>query len=719
METGAGKSRRRASIALAVLGAALMLLGGVFLYASEALFDSGEFAERAASALEDEDVREPLADAIVDGLIERAEPDLVNARPVLVSVTSGILDSGAFRAIFREAAKRAHETLFTRQGNELVLNLADGASLAVDALRAVAPKLAKDIPENATAKLNELVESEAAIDLVKTAESVRFLGYALPGLGLLLLAGAIALDRDRRRGFLTAAIAIAIAAGVGLAGLFAARTIVLAQLDPDVRDAGAGVWDAYLDDLSRAFLIGLGGALVTAAAISTRTRIDPAEGLRRIARLAGREPTSTLAKVTRALVVLVLGILIVLSPEVFLRLIALAVGAYAIFYALSELLLLIAPPAPPGERGTRPLRSRIRVGPALAALAVIGAVIAVVVLAGGDDEGGPRVRPAASIDRCNGFAELCDKRIDQVSFPSVHNAMSAANDGFLIANNQKPIPDQLEAGVRGLLIDAHYGRKGAGDKVITDLDKEGKTRGEIVGAVGEDFVQTAERLVGRISGTGGTGKPSAYFCHVFCELGAVPFTQELVRIREFLDSHPDEVLIVFIEDYITPADVERGFQEAGLVDYAYVPRPGSPLPTLREMIASGKRLLVMAENEGGGTEIPWYLQGFDYAQETPFTFNTVKELKSPESCDENRGEPGNPLFQLNHWIEAIPRSPKTAARVNAFEFLHRRASRCDRKRDLLANLVAVDFWEQGDLFEVTQALNGLPRDAKPEYAESD
>lgn len=717
MEAGAGQAgRRRASLVLTVLGAAALLLGSIFLYASFALFDSDRFAERAASALHEEEVRQPLSEAIVDELIRNAEPDLVNARPVLVEVTSGILDTGAFRAVFRKAAERAHRTLFTREGNDLVLNLADGASLAIDALRSVAPRLAKDIPKDSTARLNELVESQAVLDLAKTAESVRFLGIALPAIGLILIAVAIALDRDRRRGFLTAAVAIAVAAAVGVAVLFVTRTLVLAQFDGEIRDAAAGVWDAFLDDLGTWYLVALGGSLIAAAAISTRARLAPGESLRRLAALAGREPGTTPAKVLRALVVLALGILVVVSPEAFLRLLAVAVGAYAIFFALSELLIVIAPPAPPSEGEKRP-RRRVRPAPALGALAAVAAIVVLVVLLSGGDEG-PRVRPAASIERCNGFAELCDRRINEVVFPSVHNAMSAANDGFLLANNRKPIPDQLDAGVRGLLIDAHYGREGRGGEVITDLDREGKTRGEIVDAVGEDFVQTAERLVGRVSGTGDEGEPGAYFCHVFCELGAVPLVDELRRIREFLETHPDEVLVLFIEDYVTPADIERGFADAGLVDYAYVQRPGVPLPTLRQMIASGKRILVMAENRGGGTEIPWYLQGFDYTQETPFTFNTVDALKANTSCDDNRGEPDNPLFQLNHWVEAVPRSPKTAARVNAFDFLHERAMRCDRERDLLANLLAVDFWEEGDLFEAANALNGLGHDAKPAYSET-
>ena len=66
----------------------------------------------------------------------------------------------------------------------------------------------------------------------------------------------------------------------------------------------------------------------------------------------------------------------------------------------------------------------------------------------------------------------------------------------------------------------------------------------------------------------------------------------------------------------------------------------------------------------------------------------------------------------------MPRSPKTAAQVNSFGFLHARAERCQDLRDRLPNWLAVDFWEEGDLFGVAQALNGLGRNAEPEYAET-
>jgi hypothetical protein len=699
-----------------------LLLGGILLYARQAIFDSQGFANRAVDALEDERLREPLAEALVDQLIADTDPDLVNGRPILVSVTSGVIGTKAFESVFEQAAERAHRTVFTRDGDKLVLGLADGAALAIDGLRTVAPKLAKQLPKDASARLNDVVESKTALALVATAEDVRLLGLVLPALALVLLAGAAWVDRDRRRSLLTVAVAVAVAMGVGLALLLVGRALTLGQVPDEFRDAGAAVWDAYLGGLRTWLILALGAALLLAAAVSTSRRIDAADPLRWIGAALGR-PASPAARAARAVALLVVGVVIVLSPQSFLYLLAVAVGAYAVFFALTELLFLVAPP--PEEPGPGRTRPRIRLAPALVVAGALAAaaVVVVLVVSGGDERPGSQPRPAASIERCNGFAELCDRSLDEVVFPGVHNAMSAADEGFLIANNRKGIADQLDGGARALLIDAHWGRSEKGRKtIVTDLEAEGgegKAREQAIEATSEDFVETAERLIQRQAlGEVGAGKRGVYFCHVFCELGATPAVDVFGDIREFLETHPDEVVLLVIEDYVPPEKIEQGVTESGLIDYVHTPKPGLPLPTLRRMIASGKRVMVMAENEAGGSQIPWYVPAFEYAQETPYTFNTVEELESPASCDRNRGGAGNPLFQVNHWIEKMPRSPKTAAEVNSYDFLLRRARKCDRRRDLLANWLAVDFWEEGDLFGVAQKLNGLEPDAVPVYSET-
>ena len=71
-----------------------------------------------------------------------------------------------------------------------------------------------------------------------------------------------------------------------------------------------------------------------------------------------------------------------------------------------------------------------------------------------------------------------------------------------------------------------------------------------------------------------------------------------------------------------------------------------------------------------------------------------------------RGSANNPLFQINHWIERVNPSPGLAAKVNAFEFMIRRARRCRDERSLFPTILAVDFYDEGDLLGVVDVLNG-------------
>jgi hypothetical protein len=91
----------------------------------------------------------------------------------------------------------------------------------------------------------------------------------------------------------------------------------------------------------------------------------------------------------------------------------------------------------------------------------------------------------------------------------------------------------------------------------------------------------------------------------------------------------------------------------------------------------------------------------------------VKEIESPQSCQPNRGSPSNPLFQINSWIEKIPRDPDLAARIDSRKALLQRARTCTRLRGLKPNLIAVDFYDRGDVLGVADRLNGLPADAEP------
>ena len=712
-------ARRTASLVLVVLGTVLLFVGGIALYAREEIFDPDAFAQHASESLRDDRVDNAVANPIVDKVIKAGPDQLINARPLLTAGARGVLRSEPFRDAFRDAAARVHRQLFSRDRDQLILNIADAGAIVIDAVKSISPQTAKKIPKDLEPGLIKLTKSDFAITTVRTAEKVRFLGLFLPFLGIALLAGSVAVAPDRRRGVVAASAAVAIACAVGFVALVIGRSVLLSHFDGDVtRDAIGAVFDNFLGGLGDWFL-GVGvGAIILAAAASTVGEVEATAPVRRVWERVIRTPESTAWRTIRAVALLIVSVFVVVSPDLALNVVAVVLGAYGLFFAVSEILFMIAPPPPEAERV--PLHKRIRVRAALitGGALVAALVLAIVLLTRG---GGPAERPGGPVEACNGYPELCDRQLNEVAFPGAHNAMSAANADFITPNQETKIQDQLDAGIRVLLVDAYYGIKRSSGPVLTDLQREQartKANEALREQFGKDATKRVQDIQQRVADSGEEGERGTYFCHIVCELGSIDLTETLGDVRKFLDTHPDEFLIMVIEDYIDPEDVEKAFRDSGLVRYAYVHERNKPFPTLRELIQQDKRILVMAENDNGGGSIPWYHDGFELMQETPYTFKSADELRAAASCKPNRGTANSPLFQFNHWVEKLPRSPKLGAEVNAYDFLIERARECRRRRGLLPNLVAVDFYDEGDIFEATRKLNRLDRDAEPQVRET-
>lgn len=718
------RGRRRLSIALAVVGAALALIGGVMFYLRENVVERDGFADRAELAFSDQRVRLAVAQPITDAIVDSGPAKLVNARPLIESVVVGALGTPPARAAFGAAADALEEKLFQREPNTLLLNLVGTADLALGTLESVAPQLADEIPAKLRRVHVEITASVAGIDSIQAAEEVRFLGLLLPPLALLLLIGSVVLAPDRRRGLIRASLSVLAAALVGMIVLAVLKNMLVGHFDDDVvADAVTAVWEALFDDLGAALLLAAVIAVVLAAAarFTDARGFDPLAPFVRAGELLRHGPESTALALLRAVALAAIGIALILKPELSLEAVAVIAGTWFLYVAVGELLGFLAPrlPAAGGEDdGGESIWSRLRPGRVTAAAAaVVATLVAVVVIDGGSEA---PARPPGPPPACNGYPQICDKRIDEVTFPATHNSMSAAQEpGWFLPNQRFGIRRQLDDGIRGLLIDTHYGSRRGGNRgfagVITDLQKEGKTRQEVVAEIGEEAVAKAESLVGRLAfGSSPPGKSEPYLCHVLCELGATRLDVALAGIDVWMQRHPDEFLVIFIEDVVGPEETAAAFRKSGLLRYAYTPTGDPVQPTLGELIERDQRLLVMAENDAGGGKYPWYQQGFDLVQETPYTFHSVAQIESPEGCRPNRGGDSNPLFQLNSWIETIPRDPDLAARIDSHQALLRRSRLCTKIRGLKPNLLNVDFYDRGDVIGVAKELNGIPASEQPQ-----
>ena len=82
--------KRALAAVLVVAGIIFGAAGILSVYVRDTLIDSDEAAERAITALTQPEVRQLIADTVVDQMV-KANPDLLAARPVLSEVVSGVI----------------------------------------------------------------------------------------------------------------------------------------------------------------------------------------------------------------------------------------------------------------------------------------------------------------------------------------------------------------------------------------------------------------------------------------------------------------------------------------------------------------------------------------------------------------------------------------------------------------------------------------------------
>ena len=313
-----------------------------------------------------------------------------------------------------------------------------------------------------------------------------------------------------------------------------------------------------------------------------------------------------------------------------------------------------------------------------------------------------RLAPAAQLT-CNGYAQLCSRRVDQVAFAGTHNSMSAADSpGWLIANQTHGIARQLDDGIRAFKISTHYAIGSRPGHVRTDIAAEGARANR----VSEKLTAQAREALQRFSGSVGfgttKGKPSVWLCHTLCELGATSMASFLATVHRFLQLNPGQVLIFFDEDYVSESSLQAEFKRAGLFSHLAALREGQQLPTLGDLVRSQHNILIFTQEPVSG-RYPWDMNGFSWIQDTPL--GAVKP--SQFSCRRNRGLPANPLLMMNDWADVFPprRSPNVPLTKRAF--ILRRARQCETERHHMPNLILTDFYDSGDVVGAVRAINRL------------
>ena len=324
----------------------------------------------------------------------------------------------------------------------------------------------------------------------------------------------------------------------GLDAFVVAHAAHAADLTDEVERAAVhAIWDALFADLrSAALLAALGGTIVAvlaAGAISSRFPDVAWRGARRVA-----GSPSPAVRFARSAALIALGAALVVEPALVGRALVILGGVLVALVGASQLAPRDRDAAPrPGSATPLPLAGAIG-----AVLAVTAAAVAIVLP-------GPDTSPIAAVlnpGACNGSRALCGRGLNEVVFPTTHNSFAAADEpAWLFANQRHGIERQLRDGIRGFLIDIHYGvRDPQRGRVRTDLAGEDSSRNKVARQLSPRALRTADRLAGRVGRELPTGKREAYLCHTLCELGAEPLDAQLKLFRSFLDANRRDVVIL-------------------------------------------------------------------------------------------------------------------------------------------------------------------------------
>jgi hypothetical protein len=686
---------------LIVVGAILAAFGLIAGHLNRELLDGPTFAEHVDEIRRDDDVAAALGLAISNQLLT-GRPDLVAVRPLVEQAATQVAGGDLLSGPTRAAAQAAHEVLTESDANSIALRITDAAAVVTGVLAAVVPDRAP-VDAEVSVTLASIGDQAFASTTIAVARALGVLAWLLPLLAIVCFGAAVAVSRSRWRAAATAGRSLIWAAGaVGV--LLVVGGFLVRRFDTDTLDGALvrAAWDVMVRPLW------WGVALLAAFGLATMLACDssaPAVLAQRATRVRQGivRPQGTAAVAVRAAVAVLVGIAAIADPLGLLEPLVAVAGALLVLFAISEVARLATATraadttvAPAGER-TRPRPAAIAVA-ALAGLAVLAGVVWFA-RPGRDVSAAEAVAGDGTV--CNAHAALCDRRFDEVAYVASHNAMATATEpGWFLAEQADSIPVQLDQGVRVLLVDVWSGAP-AGSVVRTAPGSYDEALAIAEEELGPEVVDAAVRIADSIAGEA-TGPEARFLCHGLCETGSTPFLQMLGELRGWLAANPNEVVTLFIEDHVDADLIAADVETAGLLPYVHEPAADEPWPTLGEMIRSGERLVVLLEDGDGGAEAPWLANGFEYVQDTPYTFPTVDSF----SCDSNRGPADAPLLLLNHWLSGFDSLVSDAELVNDRDVLGPRAEQCEAERQLLPNFVAVNYVAIGDVYEVVDALNG-------------
>jgi hypothetical protein len=267
--------RRILSIVLAILAILAIVASIDAQWLKTTLEDEDQFVSTFDELIVEEDIATALSIRIADGIIEATDaevfitenlpPDLAFIGAPITDAVSGLLANTAKPLLQSDAASTAWTAtlrtthvavsavltgnggVLASEGGQVAVDLDEVAGLVVDQ----AAELGLSLPDTETSFGQiVIIQSDELAAVQNVAQAISTIGWVLPLIALLLIAGAVWSAPDRR--WMTAFLGFGTAFGLlgSLAVLRVGRNATLNAIEDEItRTAGEATWDIVLDRL--------------------------------------------------------------------------------------------------------------------------------------------------------------------------------------------------------------------------------------------------------------------------------------------------------------------------------------------------------------------------------------------------------------------------------------------------------------------------------------
>ncbi|GAB4838699.1 hypothetical protein Ancab_028242 [Ancistrocladus abbreviatus] len=178
-----------------------------------------------------------------------------------------------------------------------------------------------------------------------------------------------------------------------------------------------------------------------------------------------------------------------------------------------------------------------------------------------------------------------------------------------------------------------------------------------------------------------------------------PAINVLKEIQVFLENHPEEIITIFIEDYVTsPKGLTKVFDAAGLRKFWFpvsrMPKNGGDWPIVDDMIQHNQRLIVFTSKSykeaSEGIAYEWkYVAENQYGNGGMIAGSCPSRAESPPMNATTRS-----LVLVNYFPD-VP-DIATACKHNSAPLISMLETCYRAARNRWANFIAVDFYKRSD-----------------------